>query len=118
MIARERRRHLDAPVRLDAIELRFVASPLAPERPMQPETGLYRAVPACEVVAMLLQEILKFRFHSNISKDSVIKSSAASIAGSSRTMISSIPRPAAMGSSSSKTSSLLTIISFGRDFIR
>lgn len=66
VIARERRRHLDAPVRLDAVELRFVASPLAPESPMQPETGLYRAVPACEVVAVLLQKIFECRFHFSL----------------------------------------------------
>ena len=66
MVARERRRHLDAPVRLDAIELRFVATARAPDSPVQPVAGLYRAVPACYMVAVFFQEILKFRFHFSL----------------------------------------------------
>ena len=66
VVARERRRHLDAPVRPDAIELRFVATALAPDSPVQPVAGLYRAVPACYMVAMFFQEILKFRFHFSL----------------------------------------------------
>ena len=66
MVARERRRHLDAPVRPDAIELRFVATACAPDSPVQPVAGLYRAVPACYMVAVLFQENLKFRFHFSL----------------------------------------------------
>ncbi len=66
MVARERRRHLDAPVRPDAIELRFVATACAPDSPVQPVAGLYRAVPACYMVAVFFQENLKFRFHFSL----------------------------------------------------
>ena len=66
MVARERRRHLDTPVRPDTIELRFVATARAPDSPVQPVTSLYRAVTACYMVAMFFQEILKFRFHFSL----------------------------------------------------
>ena len=66
MVARERRRHLDAPVRPDAVELRFVATARAPDSPVQPVAGLYRAVPACYMVAVFFQETLKFRFHFSL----------------------------------------------------
>ena len=66
MVARERRCHLDAPVRPDAIELRFVATARPPDSPVQPVAGLYRAVPARYMVAVFFQESLEFRFHSSL----------------------------------------------------